>query len=82
MLFVAALADGSVLICQVVNKYYRFEVITMTKIKREAYIAFPAISFCSIDNVEEMSVCFPGEKRDGTIVKLAIRRFIIETASE
>jgi len=42
-----AIGGCSFLIYQAVDQYSQFDVITMTKIKRDTYMTFPGITICS-----------------------------------
>ena len=65
--FLVAIVGGSFLIYQAVDQFTRYEVITMTKIKRESEITFPALTFCSYRshtlNIRDMiTYCAYGDK--------------------
>jgi hypothetical protein len=55
------------LVYQAVEQYGHFDVITMTKIKRETRMTLPAVTFCSSDeNISEMIIdCVHGTSRKG-----------------
>jgi len=47
MFYAVAVSGCGILIYQAVDQYYQFDVITMTKIKRETEMTFPGITICS-----------------------------------
>ncbi len=51
--FLVAFGGGCSMIYQSIDQYMQFDVITMTKIIRETQIIFPALTFCSYDNLHE-----------------------------
>jgi len=58
MFYAVAVSGCGLLIYQAVDQYYQFDVITMTKIKRETEMTFPGITICSeYENTYDMILC-------------------------
>jgi len=71
--FVVALVGNSVFMCQAVEQYLQFGVITTTKIKRESEMTLPAITFCALNgqNTKEMILqCSYGEEYKDCLKKI------------
>ncbi len=55
MFYAVAVSGCGFLIYQAVSEYCEFNVITITKIKRDVELALPAVTFCSgLDNTFDM----------------------------
>jgi len=51
-----AFAGGVFMIFQTIDQYMRFDVITITKIKRQSQIKLPALTFCTKFNTSRMLI--------------------------
>jgi hypothetical protein len=69
--FIVALVGGCVFIYLAVDQFFQFGVITTTKIKREANMTFPTITFCS-GGADTILECFyiNGEYYSADLIKL------------